>query len=66
LFNYHKKGSFTLKPGIVRVSIGEAIPYDDYQMLSVEALRDRLFAAIRALSEPGNPGWHAGLRPGGR
>jgi 1-acyl-sn-glycerol-3-phosphate acyltransferase len=51
LFEYQSKGSLNLTPGIVRVTIGEPIPYKAYKRLSVTALRNKLYTEIRALSQ---------------
>lgn len=49
LYDYNPKGRFELRPGIVRVAIGKPIPCDDYRLLTVEALRDKVFERIAGL-----------------
>jgi len=50
LFNYHQKGSFLLTPGTVKLNIGRPMPYESYQELSVEQLRQITFDRIYNLS----------------
>ena len=49
LFEYHKKGSFLLKPGEVRVNIGRPILYDEFKDLPIEELRQHTFDIINHL-----------------
>ena len=51
LFEYQQKGSLNLAPGVVRVTIGQPIPYNAYKTLSVEELRDKLYQKITVLSQ---------------
>lgn len=46
LFDFHPKGRLNLKPGIVTVTIGRQIPFEDIKDLSVEELRDLCFNKI--------------------
>ena len=50
LYDYHKKGSFLLKPGEVRVNIGRPILYDEFEGLSIEELRQHTFDIINHLT----------------
>jgi len=50
LYDYHKKGSFLLKPGEVRVNIGEPILYDEFEDLSIKELRQHTFDIINHLT----------------
>ena len=50
LYDYHKKGSFLLKPGEVRVNIGRPILYDEFKDLSIEELRQHTFNIINHLT----------------
>lgn len=50
LFEFQQKGSWDLKPGIVRVCIGKPICPDQYWEMSVEATRDMVFNEILRLS----------------
>ena len=50
LYDYHKKGSFLLKPGDVSVNIGRPILYDEFEDLSIEELRMHTFDIINRLT----------------
>lgn len=50
LYDYHKKGSFLLKPGEVRVNIGRPILYDEFKDFSIEELRQHTFDIINHLT----------------
>jgi len=50
LYDYHKKGSFLLKPGEVSVNIGRPILYDEFEDLSMEELRQHTFKIINHLT----------------
>ncbi|WP_299977450.1 1-acyl-sn-glycerol-3-phosphate acyltransferase [Desulfobacula sp.] len=51
LFNYHRKSSLILTPGVVKVNIGKPVPYDTFKDLSVEETRQNLFDIISKLSQ---------------
>ena len=51
LYDYHKKGSFLLKPGEVRVNIDRPILYDEFEGLSIEELRHSVFDLISNLNK---------------
>lgn len=50
LFEFQQKGSWDLKPGIVQVCIGKPISPLEYKDMSVETLRERVFAEVFRLS----------------
>ncbi len=51
LFDYNKKGSFLLNPGVVKVNIGVPVKRSQIDKMSVEELRDTLFDTIKGLSK---------------
>ncbi len=51
LFDFNKKGSLKLTPGIVNVTIGQPILYDSYKHMTVEQLQQHLFKVIYKLSQ---------------
>lgn len=51
LFDYNRKGTLILTPGVVRLNIGKSIPYDNFKDLSIEELRQTIFETIYKLSK---------------
>ncbi|CCK80145.1 lysophospholipid acyltransferase family protein [Desulfobacula toluolica] len=51
LFDYNRKGSLILNPGVVMVNIGKPISHEEFQNLSIEELQQTLFETIYKLSK---------------
>ncbi|MEE9166422.1 MAG: lysophospholipid acyltransferase family protein [Candidatus Neomarinimicrobiota bacterium] len=49
-FRIKQKTDWRLRPGVVRVEVGEFIPYEDYESMSVEEVRDYVREKILALA----------------